>query len=46
MFGWMDELIPDIRDDPVPSLVDAKPNAPLGVAAHMHDVAGADPSMD
>jgi hypothetical protein len=25
-----DELIPDIRDGPVPSLVDTQPNAPLG----------------
>jgi hypothetical protein len=24
----MDKLIPDIRNDPVPSLVDVKPNAP------------------
>jgi hypothetical protein len=27
MFGWIDELIPDIRDDPVPSHI--KPNAAL-----------------
>jgi hypothetical protein len=28
IFGWMDELIPDIRDDPVLFLIDVKSNAP------------------